>query len=464
MLDAYDVCVVGAGVVGSAIARAISGFDTKVVLVEALDDVGEGTSKANTAILHTGFDAKPGTLESRMVRRGYTLLNAYAQETGIPLDRTGAILVAWDEEQLQTLPALQAKAEQNGYLDCFQVDDAEVYRRLPDLGHGALGGLVVPGESIICTWSTVLALATDAVNRGCDLKLSTAVTGFSFGKQGTTVATSQGEIKARWVVNAAGLSGDVIDGYAGYERFRLHPRRGELLVMDKLARSKVPNIVLPVPSKVGKGVLVSPTIFGNVMVGPTAEDMEDRSDTSTTEEGFAFLREKAARIMPSLLDEEVTASYAGLRAAHDQSDYRIEIDHKRRYLVAGCIRSTGLTSAMAVAEYVVQMLQEAGFDHPERDGLPIPPKMPPTGEHQLRPFANEQLIEDDPDYGRIICFCERVTAGEIRDALNATIPATGVSGVRKRTRARNGRCQGFFCGAELQEMVNRQVTEPRRGI
>ncbi|MFN8193752.1 MAG: NAD(P)/FAD-dependent oxidoreductase [Nocardioidaceae bacterium] len=449
----HDVVVIGAGVVGSAISRHLAGFALDVVTVEARRDVGDGTSKANTAILHTGFDASPGTLESRLVHQGYLMLRAYCAQTGIPMETTSALLVAWDDEQLASLPTLQDKARKNGYDETHIVDADHVYATVPDLGPGALGGLVVPGESIICTWTTSLALATDAVNRGLDLRLETAVTGIDVGAASTVVHTTQGDIETRWVVNAAGLGGDTIERMLGFERFTLNPRRGELLVFDKLAGPKVPVIVLPVPSKVGKGVLVSPTIYGNVMVGPTAEDMEDRADTATTEEGFAFLREKGGQLMPSLMTEEVTAAYAGLRAAHDQSDYVIEADAEKRYVVAGCIRSTGLTSSMAVAEHVADLLAHAGLSLVARDDLPEAPSMPPIGEHQLRPYADDERIEGDPAYGSVVCFCERVTEGEIRDALAATIPARDLGGLRRRTRAHNGRCQGFFCGARLTALL-----------
>ena len=450
---AYDVVVVGAGVVGCAIGRYLAGHELDVAVVEARGDVGDGTSKANTAILHTGFDASPGTLEARLVRDGYRLLSEYCAGTGIPLRRTSALLVAWDGEQLDALPSLQAKAEQNGYLETRVVDAAHVYATVPDLGPGALGGLVVPGESVICTWSTSIALATDAVARGCDLRLDTVVTGIEVGPDTTVVTTDRGDLETRWVVNAAGLGGDVVERMVGLDRFTLNPRRGELLVFDKLAGPKVPVIVLPVPSKVGKGVLVSPTIYGNVMLGPTAEDLADRADTATTEDGFAFLREQGARLMPSLLEEEVTAAYAGLRAAHDRTDYVIEADAERRYAVAGCIRSTGLTSSMAVAEHVGRLLADSGLElHPKAE-LPPPPQLPPLGEHMLRPYADAGLIARDPAYGAVVCFCERVTEGEIRDALASPVPARDLGGLRRRTRAHNGRCQGFYCGARLTALL-----------
>lgn len=454
--DVADVAVIGAGVIGAAIARELAATNASVVLIEGREDVCEGTSKANTAILHTGYDASPGTLEARLVARGYHMLQDYCAQTGIGVLTTGAILVAWDAEQAASLPGLQDKAVRNGYRETSLLSPDEVYRRLPHLGEGVTGGLEVPGEAVIDAWSVPLAFATEAVQRGARLLLGHQVEGVNVGPDETLISTSRGEVRARWVINAAGLGGDHIDAMFGYSRLVLNPRKGELLVFDKLSSRLVDQIVLAAPSKVGKGVLISPTIFGNVMLGPTADDMEDRDDTSTTEDGFSFLLEKGQRILPALLEEEVTAAYAGLRAAHNQKDYLIEVDAAQRYVIAGAIRSTGLTSAPAVAEYVMGLLAGTDLDLGVRADLPDPPRMPPLGEHQIRPYQDDDLIAADPDCGTIVCFCERVTRAELREALSSPIPPRGLSGLRRRTRAMNGRCQGFFCGAEVAQWFEKQ--------
>jgi len=449
----YDVVIIGGGVVGCAVARELSSFELKIALIESRSDVGDATSKSNTAILHTGFDSLPGSLESAMVARGYTLLSAYALATGIPVEHTGAVLVAWDAEQLAVLPSLKSKAEKNGYLHCELIDTAEVYARIPDLGPGVHGGLTVPDESIICPWTTPLAFATEAKSRGVEIRLNTHVHGVEVGPNASVLNTSTGKIRTRWVVNVAGLGGDVIDSMFGFDRFTLVPRRGELLVFDKLTRPMAPTIVLPVPTEKGKGVLISPTIFGNVMLGPTSENMVDRTDTSTSQEGFAFLLSKGAALMPELLGKEVTASYAGLRAASEHLDYVVQSDAVKRYLLLGGIRSTGLTASMALAEHARELLQAAGCTLKARADLPAPPHMPNIGEAFPRPYQQAELIESDPAYGEIVCFCERVTRGEIRDALASPLPPSDFDGLRRRTRALMGRCQGFYCGAEVDAML-----------
>ncbi|GGZ64915.1 FAD/NAD(P)-binding oxidoreductase [Streptomyces subrutilus] len=446
----YDVTVVGAGVVGSAVARELARLPLRIALVDAADDVGDGTSKANTAILHTGFDAVPGSLEARLVRDGQRMLAAYAAESGIPVEPLGALLVAWDEEQRAALPGLADKAVRNGYRAARLAPAEEVRAREPELGPGVLGALDVPGESVICPWTTTLAYATQAVRAGVDLHLNCPVTGVAPGDP-HTVATGRGVLRTRYLVNAAGLYADRIDRLLGHAEFTVTPRRGQLIVFDELARGLVRHILLPVPGALGKGVLVSPTVYGKVVLGPTAEDLDDKTATGSTAEGIALLREKGRRILPALLDEEVTAVYAGLRAATEHEDYAIRSHPARRYVAVGGIRSTGLTASMAIAAHVVELLAEGGLPTAgARDLEPV--RMPNLGEAFPRPYRDAAMIASDPEYGRIVCHCERVTRGEIRDALAGTVPPGSPDGLRRRTRARAGRCQGFHCGAAVRAL------------
>ncbi|GGW47783.1 FAD/NAD(P)-binding oxidoreductase [Streptomyces lucensis JCM 4490] len=457
----YDVAVVGAGVVGCAIARELARHPRlRVALVEAQDDVGQGTSKANTAILHTGFDATPGTLEARLVRQGHGLLGAYAAACGIPVERVGALLVAWDEEQLAALPRLARKAERNDYHDTRLLDAGELYAREPHLGQGALGALHVPGESIVCPWTTTLAYATQAVRAGVDLHLNTEVR--QAGGEGEhRLTTSRGVLRARRLVNAAGLHADTLDRLLGHEDFTVTPRRGQLLVYDKLARPLVRHILLPVPTALGKGVLVAPTVYGNVLLGPTAEDLHDKRATHSTAGGLELLREQGRRVLPALLDEDVTAVYAGLRAATGHEDYRITAHPGQAYVTVGGIRSTGLTASLAIAAHVTGLLAVTGLDlGPVRE--PEPVTMPNLGEAFPRPHQRPELVAADPEYGTLVCHCERVSRGEIRDALTGPVPARTLEGLRRRTRARAGRCQGFYCGATVRELLERGLEERGR--
>jgi glycerol-3-phosphate dehydrogenase len=444
----YDVVIVGGGVVGCAVARLLSHHDLAVALVEAGPDLGAGTSKANTAILHTGFDATPGSIESRLVARGYALLRAYAPAVGISIEETGALLVAWDDEQAEALPRLAAKAASNGYDHAEVVDVAAVYDSEPHLGAGATGGMLVPGEHVIDPWSTPLAFAYEAVANGTTVIVDGDVTGCDVGNDITTLTMANGRrLCTRFVVNAAGLRGDELHRGLGLDGFTIRPRRGELIVFDKLARPLLNRTVLPVPTAHTKGVLVAPTVFGNVMLGPTAEDIDDKTATGSTRAGIDSLLDKGRRILPALVSEEVTAVYAGLRAATEHSDYQISHHPELRYVCLGGIRSTGLTASMALAEEALTRLTECGLTAARKERINSI-RMTPLGEIDERPYQRGD---------QIVCHCERVTVGEVTAACAAAVPAVDFDGLRRRTRALAGRCQGFYCHAELCSLTGWSV-------
>lgn len=448
---AFDVAVIGAGVVGTAIARELSRYETRVGLIEAAHDVGVGTTKANTSLLHTGFDARPGTLEADLVSQGHGLLTTQAPELGIPVERVGALMLAWSDEELRALDGVERNARRNGYQRTRPVAVAEIYQREPHLAPGVRGGLEIPDEGIMCTFTTPLAFAIHAVVNGTTLLLDTPVTSIRSNGGLHVLNSPQGPIMARWVVNAAGLHSDAVDQMFGHDDFRITPRRGQLVVFDKLARRLVGRILLPVPSAQTKGVLVAPTVFGNVLLGPTAEDLHDRTATQTTADGVASLLADGARLVPDLLAEEVTATYAGLRAATDDADYQIAPFSSQRYVRVAGIRSTGLSASLGIAVHVRHLLEEAGLALvPKRHHVPV--RMPNIGEAGPRPYRDAAVIAGDPDYGRIVCFCERATLGEIRDAFRGPVPARSVDGLRRRTRALLGRCQGFYCGARIEAL------------
>ena len=454
----FDVAIIGAGAVGSAIARELSQFDLKVVLLESNPDVGMGTSKASTAIWHTGFDAKPGSLEATLMRRSYPLMEEFMKEVGSPFERIGGLLIAWNQEQLDTLPSLLEKAHKNGVMDVHLISREEVYQREPHLGGGALGGMLVPGEGILCTYTIPLACATQAVVNGMILKVNFQVTSI-FAKDDIYIVSSKKDaVEARWVINAAGLYSDDINNLLGHGNFKVTPRRGELIVYDKLSRILVNHVLLPVPTATTKGVLVSPTVYGNVLLGPTAEDLPDKTATNTSANGLQSLLDKGRKILPELLEEEVTATYSGLRAATEHSDYQIALHAKQRYICVGGIRSTGISASLGIAEYVADLLKEGGMElkrKPEFKTI----KMPNIGEAFTRPYQNSKLIAENSDYGKIVCHCERVTLGELNDAMESPIPATTLDAFRRRTRAMQGRCQGFNCQAALVSSLRANDSE-----
>jgi len=466
MTTTYDIAVIGAGAVGSAIARELSRYQFKVALVEANSDVGMGTSKASTAIWHTGFDAKPGTLEATLMRRSYKLMDSYLRKANIAHERLGAILIAWNQAQLDALPALLKKAHENGVMDVQIISTEEIYKREPHINNGALGGLLVPGEGILCTFSVPLAFAYQAVLNNVELFLNFQVKEIrpqttDDGQPSWSIVNGQSHrdasqsstIEARYIINAAGLFSDEINAHFGKTSFGVVPRRGQLIVYDKLARPLVNHVLLPVPTSITKGVLISPTVYGNILLGPTAEDLPDKTATETTADGLKFLLEKGHDILPQLLDEEVTATYSGLRAATEHSDYQIEMDAALRYLCLGGIRSTGISAAMGIAEYGVELLRDAGLELKLKDEFKSV-QLPTIGQADIRPHQNAEMIKQNAAYAEMVCHCERVSRGELMDALKAPIPATSLDALRRRTRASQGRCQGFNCHAALENRSN----------
>ncbi len=459
METTYDVAVIGAGAVGSAIARELSRYDLSCALVEAGPDVGVGTSKANTAVWHTGYDATPGSLEAGLLKRSYQLLDEFMPAAGVPFERLGGLLVAWTEDQRQALPGLLDKAHQNGDTDVELVSIDSVYEREPNLAPGALGGLFVPQEAILCTFTLPLALATQAVLNGVTLYLNHPVREIRPQNGGTYHLLGEaGRLRCRYLVNAAGLYSDEIDALLGHHDFTVTPRRGQLIVFDKFARALVNHIVLPVPTAVTKGVLISPTVYGNVMLGPTAEDLPDKAATDTTADGLDSLWAKGKAILPELMREEVTAAYAGLRAATEHSDYQIRLHAEQRYVCAGGIRSTGISGSPGIAEYVAGLLAEAGLGLRQKTDFK-PVMMAYIGEAGARPYQSAEMIAANPTYGEMVCHCEHVSKGEIVEAAHAPIPARTLDGLRRRTRAMQGRCQGFNCHASVAAILARETEQ-----
>ncbi len=455
-MEPYDLAVVGGGVVGCAVAREASKYELSCALLEAKADVGAGTSKANTAIWHTGFDAKTGTLEQRLLARSYMLLLDYVPDRGIPHEKTGAVLIAWDEDQLASLEGIVEKAHANGVADVRLLSVEEVYELEPHVNRDALGGVMVPGESIICPFTVPLSYAYEAVMNGARLYREFPVGKIEEDGGVHVLSGPGGEVKARFVVNAAGLNSDVIDGMFGFDRFHVTPRRGELIVFDKLSRPLVNHVLLPVPTERTKGVLVSPTVFGNIMVGPTAEDLEDKEATCTSKAGLEYLWAKGEAIVSKLMKEEVTCTYAGLRAATEFKDYQVFSHPEKRYLCLGGIRSTGLSASLGIAEYAMELLAEAGLSLEEKKEF-RKVRMPYIGQKEKRPYQSEEKIREDPDFGRVVCHCERVTLGEIRRALRSPVPPGTLEGLKRRTRCMQGRCQGFYCSADVAHVFQTEA-------
>ncbi|MCQ4159901.1 NAD(P)/FAD-dependent oxidoreductase [Roseomonas sp. GC11] len=443
---AFDILIIGAGVVGCAAFRAFAMAGLRAALVERGADLLSGASKANSALLHTGFDAVPGSLEARLMRQGHAAYRALHARLGLPLLETGAIVVAWTEADLAALPGIVARAHANGVADVRLLSAPEVRQREPHLAPDLLGGVLVPGEAVIDPWSAPLAYARQGLAHGGTLLRETRVTAGRQAEDGSwQLETSAGPLRARVVVNCAGNQGDIVEAIARPSPFEIRPRKGQFVVLDKTAFALARSIILPVPNERTKGVVISRTAFGNLLVGPTAEEQQDREAATVEEAALVELLRQGRRMIPALAEEPVTATYAGLRPATQFKDYQIEALPARRWITVGGIRSTGLTGSLGIAAYLLE-LYGAHF-------APLPP--PPEPIWTPVPNLTETLPRpwQQPGRDEIICHCEMVTRAEITAALAPPLPAGDLGGLKRRTRCMMGRCQGFYCTRRVLEIA-----------
>lgn len=441
---AFDMAIIGAGVVGCAVFRAFVLAGLKVVLIERDADIINGASKANSALLHTGFDAEPGTLELDCVKRGHALYHQIHQRLGLSLIETGAILVAWTEADLAALPGIVAQAHANGVTDVRQLTAEEVRAREPHLAPDLRGGVLVPGEAVIDPWSAPLAYVLQGMANGGTVMRGTEVTGGVQNAGGWTLSTPRGPIRAGVVVNCAGNFGDLVEAIARPSPFEVRPRKGQFVVLDKTAAALANAIILPVPNERTKGVVIARTAFGNLLVGPTAEEQAERRIATVEEPALEALLAQGRRMIPALEHEPVTTTYAGLRPATQFKDYQIEALADRRWITVGGIRSTGLTGSLGIAEYLCTLYEQHFAPlHPLPE--PIWPRMPNLTEGLPRPWQQ-------PGRDEIICHCELVTRSEIAAALEGPLPAGNLGGLKRRTRCMMGRCQGFYCTRRVMEL------------
>ena len=440
----FDVAIIGAGAVGCAMARRFARHGARVLLLERGSDILSGASKANSAILHTGFDAPPGSLERLCMQDGYREYLAIRAARNLPLLQTGALVVAWTDDEVSRLDALLRQAHDNGVGDVRRIGRADLLRLEPNLAASAKAALHVPGEHVIDPWSPFLSYVLEAQALGAEIVLNAEVTGGEFDGQTWTLATGQGGFRAATVINCAGLYGDRIEAaLLGAATFQIRPRKGQFVVLDKAAARLLTAIILPVPGERTKGVLLARTVFGNVLVGPTAEDQTDRERAAVSGAELRTLLDRAATLLPALRDIPVTAAYAGLRPASEHKHYRVHRLDGKNWITVGGIRSTGMTAALGIARHVWGLYAgDAGA--PAETAAPVP--MPNLAEHLPRDWQH-------PGYGEIVCQCELVTSREIEAALSGALPAGDLGGLKRRTRCAMGRCQGFVCAGRLAELT-----------
>ncbi len=464
----YDVVVIGAGVVGSVVARFLSRYKLDILVIEKEADVCMGASAANTAIVHAGYDPVPGSLKAVMNVAGNAMWDTLAGELNFPFERRGDYVVAIGEEELPALDVLWERGVKNGVPGMLMLSGAEVRRREPNINPEVSGALWASTGGICDPFAVVVAAAENAVMNGVTLMLDTAFEDFVMeGTRIVGVKTNRGTFGCRWLINSAGLYSDIVMHKVGIRpEFKITPRKGEYYVFDR-AEITINQVLFPVPSPVSKGILVTTTVHGNTIIGPNAQEIEDKEDRSVTQAGLDEVWDGAQKLVPKLDLRHVIAVFAGLRPGGNApcetpgvdygKDYIIEIPDKvQGFVNLGGIESPGLTSAPAIAKRVIDLLQDAGEKLEEKaDWDPIR-----TARPRFRDMAPEEqkiLIRNDPRYGRIVCRCEYVTEGEIVAEIDAPIPARTYDAIKRRTWLGTGRCQGGFDTPRVVEILAREL-------
>ena len=457
-MDKTNVVVIGAGAVGCAIARELSKYEIDVTVVDKRDDVGGDASKSNSAIIHTGYDASPGTLESQLVVAANPMYDELTKDLDVPFKRIGAVLPAFTEEQFEKLPAIKEKAFKNHVYDVEYLSREEILKKEPELNPEVKGGLYIPRESIIDPFILVQALAENANENGVKFLLNTEVTDIKVEDRAVkAVETTAGTIETDYVVNAAALHCDDIAAMVGKADYKVVARRGQFYILDKNTTCKVSNIVLPIPTKVTKGKLMTPTIHGNMLVGPTAEDLDDKVDVSVTTEGLNSIYADVSRMIPNVNIRDTITQYSGLRPNRNPEGLHVDTyEDLKGYVNLSGVRSTGLTLSVSMGKYVVERLKGTGCELTFKENYKAVRKGIPRF-HELSREEQEKLIAENPAYGTIVCRCETITEGEILDAIHRPLGARTVDAVKRRVRAGMGRCQGGFCGPKVIEILAREL-------
>lgn len=447
----FDVVVVGAGVVGAMCARTLSSYGMKVCIIEKESDVAMGATKANSAIVHAGFDAENGSLKAKLNVRGSQMMGNVAKELGVKYIRNGSMVVGFSSEDENTIKELYNRGVKNGVEELKILSGDEARGIEPSLSSDITCVLHAPTGAIICPYELTIAAIGNAMDNGAALMLDSKVEKININEDSFEIITQKDTVKAKIVINAAGLYSDEIAKMVSDNSFSITPRRGEYILLDKEEGNVINHTVFRTPSSMGKGILVSPTVDGNLLLGPTSENIEDKGDTKTTKNGFDKIIKEAGENVSGIRINKAITSFCGLRAVGSTGDFIINSPVKG-FINAGGIESPGLSASPAIAEYIAQLLREQGFKM-EKDEKFNPVRKPM---HYFREASIEEknkIIEKDSSFGKIVCRCETVTEGEILEAIRTNPRPTTLDGVKRRTRAQMGRCQGGFCMPYIVELL-----------
>ena len=451
----YDVIIIGAGVSGAATARELSRYRASICVLEKEEDVCCGTSKANSAIVHAGYDAATGSLKAKLNVRGNEMMGRLSEELDFPFERRGSLVLCLSEDDMPNLQKLYDRGVANGVKDMRILSRDEVLRMEPNVTDEVYAALYAPTAGIVCPFGLNIALAENAYVNGVEFRFDTEVKDIKKLDEGYELDTSQGTFRARYVVNAAGVYADRFHNMVSAKKIHITARRGDYCLMDKEAGTHVGRTIFALPGKLGKGILVTPTIHGNLLVGPTAVDVEDKEAVNTTAEGLAQLFEKAGMNVKNIPTRQVITSFAGLRAHEDGDDFIIgEAEDAKGFIDCAGIESPGIASSPAIGEMIANLLRDK-MELSEKEDF-VPTRQGIRNPSTLSMAERNALIEENPAYGNIICRCEMITEGEIIDAIKRPLGAKSLDGVKRRTRAGMGRCQSGFCAPRVMEILARE--------
>lgn len=456
----YDVIVIGCGVVGAATAYRLARYRLRTAVLEACNDVANGTTKANSAIIHAGYDPEPGTLMAALNVEGNRMTAEICRKLDVPFRRCGSLVVGFTPADRAMLETLYQRGVANGVPELRLLSGEDVHALEPALSPEVCGALLAPTAGIIDPWGFALAMIETAVQNGVELHRSCPVTAIAaLPEGGFRLTTPKGSFTARCVINAAGVDADRVHELLEPISWKMTPNRGEYYLLDKSEGSLVDHVIFQCPGPEGKGVLVSPTVHGNLIAGPNAEPVTDRLDLGNTADGLDFVRARALKSVPGIRFRQNIRNFSGIRANTDQGDFLIGAspNHPGFIDLAG-IKSPGLSSAPAIGKRAAELAAEAGLPLEEKPDF-VDERHVVRFRH-LSPEEKNALIAQDPRYGRVICRCETITEGEIVDALHSPVPACTVNGVKRRCNAGMGRCQGGFCGPRVQEIIARELGVP----
>ena len=451
----YDIAIIGGGIIGTSVIRELSKYNLKTVLIEKSSDISNGTTKANSAIIHGGYDAKEGSLMAKFNALGNPMFEKLCKDLDVHYKKIGSLVVAFSEDEKESLKKLYDRGIENGIPDMEIINQKRLRELEPNINEEAVGALLSKTAGIVDPWGLAIALAENAVTNGAEIKMETEVVDIKKEDDGFRVITKKGEFKSKYIINTAGLYADKINEMLNQPSFKINPKRGEYYIMDKELGTLVNHVIFQCPTNEGKGVLVAPTVHGNLLIGPDSEYVNDKEETSTMAKQLEYVSKTALKTSKMINYRKTITTFAGLRAEPDTGDFIIEESETKGFINVAGIKSPGLSAAPAIAEYVTGLLKD--IDGKFEENINFNPKREQIKFIELSDEEKAEIIKKDPRYGRIICRCENITEGEIVDIINRPIGAKTVDGVKKRCRPGMGRCQGGFCGPRIQEILAREL-------